>query len=104
MSFVINNSDSDSINSSNTSSFVNVGSGSLLLAIIAAATAPIVYAINGILDKTVISIRVRFEKGYIALVGCLDTLMGYKNIYNYTLHLHYLTSFCLFTGSLLPSS
>ena len=80
MSFVIDssysNSDSDSSSSSSSSSFVSAGSGSLLLAIIAATAAPVVYAINGILDKTVISIRVRYEKGYIGLVGCLDTLIG----------------------------
>lgn len=45
-------------------------------AIVCAIAAPILYAINGILDKTVIAVRVRSEYSYIAMVGCMDICLG----------------------------
>ena len=53
------------------------------VAIICAIAAPILYAINGILDKTVIAVRVRSEYSYIAMVGCMDITIGYLNNINH---------------------
>lgn len=50
------------------------------LAITCAIAAPLLYAINGILDKTAIAIRVRYEYSYIAMVGCVDMTLGYNSI------------------------
>ena len=62
-------SDSDTSSSS--------GGASALISTIAAILAPITYSLNSILDKTVVSVRVRHEKSYIGLVGIIDTMIGY---------------------------
>lgn len=52
-----------------------------LIPTIAAILAPITYSLNSILDKTVVSVRVRHEKSYIGLVGLMDTTIGYLKIF-----------------------
>lgn len=71
------NSSGFSLSSSSSSSGGNgVGGASYALSMACAIAAPIMYAINGILDKTVISIRVRHEHSYIAMVGIVDIFLG----------------------------
>lgn len=66
---------SDSFSFSSSSSIDN-NKGSMVIAIVGAIAAPIAYAVNGVLDKTVISVRVRHELSYIATVGCMDAFLG----------------------------
>ena len=67
---------SDSFSFSSSSNSIDNNKGSMVIAIIGAVAAPIAYAINGVLDKTVISVRVRHELSYIATVGCMDAFLG----------------------------